>query len=205
MPTTHSWLSRLARWAAELLLVFLGAYAAFWLTNHQEHQQEALRRHQILGALEEQTSNDLVSAKAEHERIGKIAAEFRRALAAGEMPLPKPFSFNTDYSATDVATLLQSGGYQLLDIKTLVALHRLESVLRGGISMMSHAERLSDALIAPNLDQDITFFYDPATKQLRNRFSRYVLALDSFDGFYDNYIQALTNLLAQIRAERQKQ
>ena len=34
---------------------------------------------------------------------------------------------------------------------------------------------------------------------------RYVLALDSFDGFYDNYIQALTNLLAQIRAERQKQ
>ena len=80
-----------------------------------------------------------------------------------------------------------------------------ESVLRSGINTMQNAQKLSEELIVPNLDQDITFFYDPATKQLRNRFSRYVLALDSFDGFYDNYIQALTNLLAQIRAERQKQ
>jgi len=204
VSSTHSWRSRLFRWAAELLLVFLGAYAAFWLTNHQEHQQEALRRHQILAALEEQASADLASATAERDRIAKISAEFKRALAAGEMPPPKPFSFNTDYSATDVATLLQSGGYQLLDVKTLVALHRLESVLRGGISMMTHAQQLSDALITPNLDQDITFFYDPATKQLRNRFSRYVLALESFDGFYDDYVKAETNLLAQIRAERQK-
>jgi hypothetical protein len=194
-----------ARWAAELLLVFLGAYAAFWLTNHQEHQQEAIRRHQILAALEEQASSDLASATAERDRVAKMSAEFNRALAAGEMPLPKPFSFNTDYSATDVATLLQSGGYQLLDVKTLVALHRLESVLRGGISTMTHAQQLSDALIAPNLDQDITFFYDPATKQLRKRFSRYTTALQSFDGFYDDYVKAETNLLAQIRTERQKQ
>lgn len=205
MPSTHSWPSRVLRWAAELLLVFLGAYAAFWLTNHQEHKREATRRHQILGALEEQSSADLESAKAERERLAKLASEFKRALAAGEMPLPRPFSFNTDYSATDVATLLQSGGYQLLDIKTLVALRRLESVLRGGISMMTHAQQLSDSLIAPNLDEDITFFYDPATKQLRKRFSRYIAALESFDSFYADYIKAETELLIRIRAERAKQ
>lgn len=205
MLATHSWSYRVLRWSAELLLVFLGAYAAFWLTNHQEHRQEALRRQQILAAIEKQSSEDLAGAKVERVRVGAIATEFKRALAAGEMPVPKPFAFNTDYSATDVATLLQSGGYQLLDIKTLVALHHLESVLRGGISMMTHAQQLSDALIAPNLDQDITFFYDPATKQLRKRFSRYVEALESFDGFYDDYIKAETDLLAQIRAERQKQ
>jgi hypothetical protein len=205
MRPHDSWPSRIGRWAAELLLVFLGAYAAFWLTNHQEHNQEALRRHQILGAIEEQATADLAAATVERDRIAKISAEFKRRLAAGEMPLPKPFSFNTDYSATDVATLLQSGGYQLLDIKTLVALRRLESVLRGGISMMTHAQQLSDSLIAPNLDQDITFFYDPATKQLRNRFSRYAEALDSFGGFYNDYVKAEADLLTQIRAERQKQ
>ncbi len=205
MPSTHSWPSRILRWAAELLLVFLGAYAAFWLTNHQEHQKELVRRYQILGALEEQATADLAAAKAERDRQAKIFAEFKRALAAGEMPPPKPFSFNSDYSATDVATLLQSGGYQLLDVKTLVALRQLESVLRGGISTMTHAQQLSDALIVPNLDQDITFFYDPATKQLRNRFSRYTLALEAFGAFYDDYINAETALLVQIRAERQKQ
>jgi hypothetical protein len=99
---------------------------------------------------------------------------------------------------------LQSGGYQLLDVKTLVALRQLESVLRGGISTMTHAQHLSDTLIVPNLDQDISFFYDPATKQPRKRFVRYSDALQSFQVFYDDYIKAQTELLTQIRAERQK-
>jgi hypothetical protein len=194
----------LGHWAAQVLLVFLGAYAAFWLNNYQEHQQEARRRDQILAALEQQAGADLASARAERERQGKIATEFRRALDAGEMPPLKPFFFSSDYSATDVATLLQSGGYQLLDVQTLVALRHLESVLRGGISTMQHAQQLSDALIIPNLDQELAFFYDPATKQLRKRFVRYADALQAFQAFFDEYIKAQTDLLSQIRSERQK-
>jgi hypothetical protein len=204
MPPPDSWRSRLGRWAAELLLVFLGAYAAFWLTNHQEHLQEAHRRDQILGALEEQVTTDLASAKALREQQAKGLTAFQRKLEAGEMPPLNSFAFTSDYSATDIATLLQSGGYQLLDVKTLVALRQLESVLRGGISTMQHAQELSDTLIVPNLDGDPTVFYDPATKQLRKRFVRYAEALQKFLPFYDDYIKALTDVLAQIRAERQK-
>jgi hypothetical protein len=200
-----SLLSRLGRWTAELLLVFLGAYAAFWLTNHQEHLQEAHRHQQILTALERQVTTDLEGAKMERDRQAGIVAEFKRALEAGEMPPLKPFFFSSDYSPTDTATLLQSGGYQLLDVNTLVALHQLESVLRGGISTMQHAQQLSDSLIVPNLDQDITFFYDPATKKLRKRFTRYSDALESFQTFFNDYINAQTDLLTRIRAERQKQ
>ena len=93
MPTTHSWRSRLGRWAAELLLVFLGAYSAFWLTNHQEHKQEAIRRQQILFALEKQATEDLAAAKEERANQAKVLAGFKRALAAGEMPPLKPFRF----------------------------------------------------------------------------------------------------------------
>ena len=202
MATTHSWRRRLARWGAELLLVFLGAYAAFWLTNHQEHLKDIHRRQQILSALEQQISADLESAKALRDTQAKGLTAFQKKLEAGEMPPLNSFSFTSDYSATDIASLLQSGGYQLLDVKTLVALHQLESVLRGGISIMQRAQQLSDTLIVPNLDQDPTFFYDPATKQLHKRFTRYVEALQAFLPFYDNYIQALSDLLTQIRAER---
>ena len=204
MPLTRSWRSRLFRWAAELLLVFLGAYAAFWLTNHQEHLKDVHRRDQILAALEEQVTADLESAKALRETQAKGLAAFQKKLEAGEMPPLNSFSFTSDYSATDIATLLQSGGYQLLDVKTLVALRQLESVLRGGISTMQRAQQLSDTLIVPNLEQDITFFYDPATKQLRKRFTRYAEALQKFVPFYDNYVKALDQLLTQIRAERAK-
>ena len=196
--------ARLLRWAAELLLVFLGAYAAFWLTNHQEHKKEEHRRQQILTALEEQVTADLESAKTLRDTQAKGLAAFQKKLEAGEMPPLNSFSFTSDYSATDIATLLQSGGYQLLDVKTLVALRQLESVLRGGISTMQRAQELSDTLIVPNLEQDTSFFYDPATKQLRKNFARYAEALQKFVPFYDDYIRALSDLLTQIRTERQK-
>ena len=199
-----AFLRHLGKWCAELLLVFLGAYAAFWLTNHQEHLKEAQRRQLILAALEEQFANDIDSAKAQRDRTANGLAAFQKKLEAGEMPPLNSFSFTTDYSATDIAALLQSGGYQLLDVKTLFAVRQLEFVLRRGVSTMQRAQQLSDSLIVPNLDQDSSFFYDPATKQLRKRFTRYIEALQGFPPFYDDYIKALTELLAQIRVERAK-
>lgn len=169
-----SFLPRLGHWAAQVLLVFLGAYAAFWLNNYQEHQQEARRRDQILAALEHEVTGGLEGAKAEGARERQKVADFRRALDAGEMPRIRPFTFTSDYSATDAATLLQSGGYQLLGVKTLIALRNAESTLRGGLSRIMHYGRISDELIVPNLDQDISFFYDPATKTLRKRFAEYL-------------------------------
>jgi len=67
-------------------------------------------------------------------------------------------SFTTDYSPGDVATLLQSGGVELLDVKTLMALRQMESVIRWGLSDMQRYQKLSDELIMPNLDQDISSF-----------------------------------------------
>lgn len=200
-----SLLPRFGHWTAQVLLVFLGAYAAFWLNNYQEHQQEARRRDQILAALENEVLGSLESAKTEGVKEREKVAEFRRALEAGEMPPIKPFAFTTDYSATDAATLLQSGGYQLLDVKTLIALRKTESTLRGGLSRIQHYEKLSDQLIVPNLDQDLSFFYDPGTKQLRKRFADYPAVLQDCVNFFDDLVKADTDLLAQIRTEREKQ
>ena len=203
-PGPKSFLPRFGHWAAQVLLVFLGAYAAFWLNNYQEHQQEARRRDQILAALEHEVVDGLESARTEGAREQQKVAEFRRALDAGEMPPIRPFAFTSDYSATDAATLLQSGGYQLLDVKTLIALRKAESALRGGLSRIMHYEKLSDELIVPNLDQDASFFYDPATKKLRKRFSEYPTVLQTCVEFFDDLEKAYTELLAQIRAERQR-
>ena len=41
--------ARFGRWVAELVLVFVGVYAAFWLNNYQQHQQDAERRDQNPG------------------------------------------------------------------------------------------------------------------------------------------------------------
>jgi hypothetical protein len=154
--------SHFGGWVAELVLVFLSVYAAFWLNNYQQHRQDAERRDRILASIEQTLRVGIESGKINRANEERGAAEFRRALDAGEMPPLRPFVFITDYSPGDFATMLQSGGIQLLDLQTLTALRNDESVIRWGLSRMARYQKLSDELIVPYLDQDISFFYDPA-------------------------------------------
>ncbi len=201
----RSHLSRLGRWAAELVLVFVGVYAAFWLNNYQQHEQDAERRDQILASIERTLSGGIESNKVNRVEQQREATEFRRALDAGEMPPLRPFVFTTDYSPGDFAAILQAGGVQLLDLETLNALRNDESVIRWGLSRMARYTKLSDELIVPNLDQDVSFFYDPATKKLRRRFEMYPEALDARVKFADDLERTHTELLKQIQAERQRE
>ncbi|HLW34207.1 MAG TPA: hypothetical protein VKS98_00960, partial [Chthoniobacterales bacterium] len=73
-----------------------------------------------------------------------------------------------------------------------------------GLDRMTHYQKLSDELIWPNLDQDISFFYDPATRKLRKRFARYPDILDDTAKFFHDLEKAKRELLSQIQAERQK-
>jgi hypothetical protein len=197
-------LPRLGYWTAELVLVFLGAYAAFWLNNYQQHRADIQKHDQILAWLEQEMEEGLQNTKQDVQKHDENAAAFRANVAAGKMPPLEPFSFSTDYSASDMSSLLQSGGYEVLDVKTLMALHKLESTIRWGLDNMSHFQKLSDELIWPNLDQDISFFYDPATKQLRKKFAQYPDVLDMTAAFFHDLEKAKRELLSQIQAERQK-
>jgi hypothetical protein len=204
-PTKNrSRFSRFGRWAAELLLVFVGVYAAFWLTNYQQRQQDAERRDRILASIERTLREGIESNEISRAKQQREAAEFRRALDAGEMPPLRPFVFTTDYSPGDFAALLQSGGIQLLDLETLTALRNDETIIRWGLSRMTRYTKLSDELIVPNLDQDISFFYDPATKKLRRRFETYPEALDATVKFANELERTHTELLKRIQAERRR-
>jgi hypothetical protein len=51
VETRRTLSARLAHWTAELVLVFVGVSAAFWLNNYQQHEQEAKHRDLILASL----------------------------------------------------------------------------------------------------------------------------------------------------------
>jgi hypothetical protein len=201
----RSLLSRVGRWTAELILVFVGVYGAFWLNNYQQHRQDAERRDRILAFIEQTLSEGIEGSKINRAKEQEPeAAEFRRALDAGETPPVRPFVFITDYSPSDLATMLQSGGVQLLDVQTLRALRNDESVIRWGLSRMARYQKLSDELIVPNLDRDISFFYDPATKKLRKPFEIYPKALEARVNFANELERTHKELLKQIQTERQR-
>ena len=155
-------------------------------------------------ALQQQLRVGIESGRINRVKQEREATEFHRALNAGEMPPVRPFVFTTDYSPTDWATMLQSGGIQLLDVQTLMAVRNDESVIRWGLSRIAWYQKLSDELIVPNLDQDTSFFYDPATKKLRKRFEIYPEALDARVRFANELERTHTDLLKRIQAERQR-
>ena len=194
--------AKVGRWTVELVLVFVGVYAAFWLNNYQQHQQDAKRRDQILGSIERTLREGIASGKINAAEEEQQAAEFQRALDAGDMPPLRPFVFTTDYNPGDFGTLLQSGGIELLDVETLTAVRNDESVIRWGLSRMARYQKLSDELIVPNLDQEISFFYDPATRKLRKRFQMYPEALRARAKFAQDLDRTHTELLKRIQAER---
>jgi hypothetical protein len=197
--------ARFGRWVAELVLVFVGVYAAFWLSSYQQHQQDAERRDQILAFIEQTLREGIQSSKINRTQDQEPeAVKFRRALDAGEMPPLRPFTFITDYRESDLATMLQSGGVQLLDVQTLRALRSDESVIRWGLARMARYQKLSDELIMPHLDQDISFFYDPATKKLRKQFEIYPEALEDTVKLANDLERTHIELLKQIQAERQR-
>ena len=75
----------------ELLLVFVGVYAAFWLNNYQEHRHEAQHRDRILATLEDQLRKGIESGRVNGAAQEREEADFQRALKAGEMPRLRPF------------------------------------------------------------------------------------------------------------------
>jgi hypothetical protein len=196
-------LVRFGRWVAELILVFVGVYAAFWLNSYQQHRQDAEQRDRILASIERTLRDGIQSNKVSRAEQEQEATEFQRALDTGEMPPVHPFVFITDYNPGDFATMLQAGGIQLLDLETLTALRNDESVIRWGLSRLARYQKLSDELIVPNLDQEISFFYDPATKKLRKRFEIYPEALEATVKFANDLERTHTALLKRIQAERQ--
>jgi cytoskeletal protein RodZ len=72
----RSGLSRFGRWVAELVLVFVGVYAAFWLNNYQQRRQDAERRDQILASFEQQLREGIESGKTNRVNEEREATEF---------------------------------------------------------------------------------------------------------------------------------
>ena len=195
---------RAGRWAAELSTVFVGVYAAFLFNNYQLHQQQRERREQILAWVEQTYAEGAADIKQQHAIQQKTFDDFKAQLQAGKMPPLHAVSWETDYDPTDTASLLANGGFDLLEVQTVHDIKDAESLLRVLVGAMRRDQELSDNYVLPNLEKEQSFFYDPATKQLRPGYQWY-------DGRFGDIVQdfgllqvQLEKLLVQIRAERQR-
>jgi hypothetical protein len=127
---------------------------------------------------------------------------FLSQLASGEMPEITPIAWASSYNANETSWILQGGGLELLDIATIAKLKEVDSAASTGLSTMAHYQQLSDQLIVPHLGQGRSFFYDPATRQLRPEYARYPEILKEGSRVLHELLEKTDQLAAQLRAEQ---
>ena len=202
-PPRHLW-GRLRHWTSELVTVFIGVYAAFALNNYQTHRQERQRREQILDWVQSAYAELRDAMGREEAAMRKDATEFDRAVKAGETPRLFAFNYRGDYNPGDFATLLQSGGFDLLEVQTVRDIREVEGTLRQMVAVLQHDQQISDALVLPNLDKPPEFFYDPSTKGLRPSYSWYANFYQLELDYYRTIRGELNTLLKQLQTERER-
>jgi hypothetical protein len=132
------------------------------------------------------------------ERMNTFLAQ----LAAGEMPELAPVAWATNYNANETNWILQGGGLELLDIATIARLKDVDSIASTGLGTMAHYQQLSDQLIVPHLGEGRSFFYDPATKQLRKEYALYPDILKEGSRVLHELSAKTDELVAQLRIEQ---
>jgi hypothetical protein len=195
------WTKHLIGRLTELVIVFIGVYAAFALNEYQIHKQEQQRRHQILLYLEKQATTSADKLRQVTMSYDEQMNAFLTQLAKGGMPEIGPFAYASGRNANETNWILQGGGLGLLDIATIARLKDVDAATGLASSAMAHIQQLSDQLIVPHLGEGRSFFYDPATKQLRPEYALYPDALKESSRILHDLLEKSDRLVEQLRIE----
>jgi hypothetical protein len=200
--TRHRWRAMVLDRLIELVIVFVGVYAAFVLNAYQIHEQERVRRAQMLSYLEGGAAQSELKIKTVAQEYDRLINEFISRLDKGEMPDISPIAWSSSYNPNESAWLLQAGGLELLDIQTIARMRELDAAAGTGLSTMAHYQQLSDQLIVPHLGEGRAAFYDLETKKLRPQYARYPEMLQEGSRVLHDLAEKTDALAAQLRAEQ---
>ena len=161
------------RIALEIVIGFIGVYAAFALSAYKEQRDRIDRRHQIKRAL--------IAELAPMPRLNRYNADgYRRTLAhwdssiaAGRRIAPQPFFQASGVENHVWETTKSSGGLELLDAPTFFRLSQFYSQWTNMLAVYGQLRDFSVAQILPEIDRGVDGFYEPGTSKPKPIFAVY--------------------------------
>jgi hypothetical protein len=163
--------SRHLAWLAlELVVVFVGVYAAFALTEYGERRRATERRQQLQAALVSEIRDITSNTRRVARVLPPQLARFDSAVAAGARPPLDPWMEPVRVQTHMWEATLRSGGLDLFDVPTVYALSQFYNELIAGFEQVSQLRELSQTILLPNLGRSDDEFYEPGTGGLRPRY-----------------------------------
>jgi hypothetical protein len=171
----------LARIGLEIVIGFVGVYAAFALNAYKERRDLIDRRHQIKRALIAEIRPMVELAKHNGGGYQRFLDAFDSSAKAGR-PAPHPFVETVSLADHVWEATKQAGGLNLIDVPTFVALSTFYNANSQMYGQYAQLREFSLTEIIPRLGGDPDAFYEPRTKTLRASFGVYRAALRRLDG-----------------------
>ena len=166
----------LSRIALEIVIGFVGVYAAFALSAYKERRDIIDRRHQIKRALIAEIRPIVQMAEnniAGHERA---LATFDSSVKAGR-PAPQPFIESVALNDHVWEATKQAGGLNLIDVPTFVTLSQFYNMNSNMFAQYAQLRDFSIAEILPRQAGGPRAFVEPGTTNERASFLIYRRAL----------------------------
>jgi hypothetical protein len=166
----------LSRIALEIVIGFIGVYAAFALGAYKERRDLVDRRHQIKRALIAEI-RPIVEVSANNVAgYEKALAEFEASVKAGR-PAPQPFIESVALNDHVWEATKQAGGLDLIDVPTFVALSQFYNMNSNMLAQYAQLRDFSIAEILPRQAGGPRAFFEPGTSNERASFVIYRRAL----------------------------
>ena len=201
---SRAWLKRAAEWVVDLVIVFVGVYAAFLLNNYESRREQIDRRDQLLLWLDDYCSEAAANLGNEKTLIQEAITDFNSRMNNGEMPELAYVSISSSYDSTFTISFFQAGAGELLDVGTLRQLRAVDKDSKLAAENIRHFQELTAWVLVPELNHDRTFFYDPSTRKLLPQYAWYPAAFQDMVDYCNKILPEIDELRKRISEERKR-
>ena len=192
-----------ANWIlVELLVVFVGVYSAFLLSEYQDRKRSADRAEQIERALVEEFTGIVEGARHNLPGMHHMYDAWQQAYDQGQRP--EPFVYQrriVDKPSTAIwASAQESGVTMLLDVQLLV---RLTWFYHGLQMLLQKLDELYDFAmehILPYTGQDVGVFYREGETVLRGDYAEYMRVHAELIDYAETLVKDGDAILAELEA-----
>jgi hypothetical protein len=174
--TSSSWRAHAGRLAVELVVVFIGLYAAFAVSEYQADREAEERREQLRLALVREIAEITANVKNGAAGMAETLVFYDAQLENAGTPALHPLIEAIDVRTHMWEATLASGGIDLFDVATVHDLSAFYNELNAGFAQIGQLRALSESILIPNLDRGTDEFYS-APGQLRAKYAWYLSGL----------------------------
>ncbi len=187
----------------ELVVVFVGVWGAFFLTNYQAEVKSERKVKTIYEFFITECELEKTQIEEERKVFDSVVTTFFEAYKNGDMPdiLGVPIFFTSSVNTRVWEAVLASGGTDVMDFETIRIIDQYETNKLNMLNLFTKGETYGMQFLVLNMERPKSEFYNLWTKQLRPQYLWYMKFLQNIQKQYDSLASSNDELTKYLKGK----